>query len=250
MDLSRTPIEDGFRMRGGQVTRLEAFVDAAFAFSLTLLVIFFDDLPNTIAELREAMRRVPTFAACFVLLMLFWSGHNRWSRRFGLDDARSIALSLALVLTVMVYVYPLRMVISSGLSIVTGGWVPSELGGLGEEWLLDLQTAFMVYSVGFGVLSWLLWRLNAHALAQAASLQLDAHERYQAQTEIGLHRITTAAALVSLLLSVGLLALPADSVSPWLAGLPMWAYAAMGGALPAYATLRERRRARTLEPAA
>ncbi len=31
-------MRDGFRNRGGQATRLEAFVDAAFAFSVTLLV--------------------------------------------------------------------------------------------------------------------------------------------------------------------------------------------------------------------
>ena len=162
MDLTELPRRvpddagDGFRLRGREATRLASFVDAAFAFSLTLLVIFFNDLPTTIAELRDAVRRVPTFAVCFVLLMLFWAGHHRWSRRFGLDDARSTVLSLALVLTVMIYVYPLRMVTSGGLSILTAGWVPNELGGLGEHWLLDLQTAFMVYSVGFGVLSWLL----------------------------------------------------------------------------------------------
>lgn len=33
MDLTQLPVEDGFRMRGQQVTRLETFVDAAFAFA-------------------------------------------------------------------------------------------------------------------------------------------------------------------------------------------------------------------------
>ena len=158
MELSKLPAEQGFRHRGEQVTRLETFVDAAFAFSLTLLVIFFNDLPDTVAELRDALRRVPTFAACFVLLTLFWMAHNRWSRRFGLDDGRSTVLSLALVLVVLVFVYPLRMVASSGLHMLSGGWVPSELGGLGADWLLDLQTVFMVYAVGFGLLAWLVWR--------------------------------------------------------------------------------------------
>ena len=140
-----------------EVTRLETFVDAAFAFSLTLLVIFFNDLPDTVAELRDALRRVPTFALCFVLLMLFWGAHNRWSRRFGLEDAKSTVLSLGLVLVVMVFVYPLRMVTGSGLSLLTGGWVPNELKGLGADWLLDLQTVFMVYATGFALLSGILW---------------------------------------------------------------------------------------------
>lgn len=242
MDLSNLPIQGGFRLRGREVTRLEAFVDASFAFSLTLLVIFFNDLPDTIAELRAAIRRVPTFAACFTLLMLFWAGHNRWSRRFGLDDPRSTVLSLALVLTVMVYVYPLRMVTSAGLSIVTGGWVPNELGGLGETWLLDLQTAFMVYSIGFGVLSLLLWLLNAHALRMADELVLSARERYDTGTEIGMHRIATLTAIASMGISLIVLALGTERANAWSAGLPMWAYAVMGGALPLYSWKRERAR--------
>ena len=53
----------GPRLTGEQATRLEAFVGAAFGFSLTLLVIFTSDLPRTAAELREALKKVPAFAA-------------------------------------------------------------------------------------------------------------------------------------------------------------------------------------------
>ena len=49
MDLTTLPREDGFRLRGQSVTRLETFVDAAFAFALTLLVIAGDDLPDSFA---------------------------------------------------------------------------------------------------------------------------------------------------------------------------------------------------------
>ena len=95
---------DGFRQRGQQVTRLETFVDAAFAFSLTLLVIVFDDLPDSVAELRAALRQVPAFAFCFAMLAMFWAAHNRWSRRFGLEDARSALLSLGMVFVVMIII--------------------------------------------------------------------------------------------------------------------------------------------------
>ena len=33
------PIEGGFRMRGLEMTRLEVFIDAAFAFAVTMLVV-------------------------------------------------------------------------------------------------------------------------------------------------------------------------------------------------------------------
>lgn len=240
MDLSQLPVEQGFRMRGQQVTRLETFVDAAFAFSLTLLVIFYNELPDTVAELRDALRRVPTFAVCFLLLSLFWSAHNRWSRRFGMEDSKSTVLSLAFVLVVLVYVYPLRMVTSSGLSLLTHGFVPSELGMDRAHWMLDLQTAFIVYGLGFGALSWLLWRMNAHALRSAGTLALDENERFHAQSEVGVYALMTACAFGSVVTGFVMLAAPLSWLNNFTVGLPMWLYSAMGGMLWAYRARRAR----------
>jgi hypothetical protein len=248
MDLSTLPVDGPFRLRGEQVTRLETFVDAAFAFSMTMLVIFYNELPQTAAELRSALLKVPAFVVCFVMLAVFWNAHNRWSRRFGLEDRASTVLSLAFLMIVLIWVYPLRMVISSGLSLLSGGLLPSELGIDPAHWLVDLQTVFMVYGAGFGMLSWLLWRLNAHALARADQLALDAAERYATRTEINLDRIRVAAAGLSLLLSLAIVLLPPD----WLASqgrlfgvfvvsLPMWVYALMGGVLGRYGGMRARR---------
>ena len=63
MDLSKLPVEGGVRQRGEQVTRLETFVDAAFAFAMTLLVVSFDAMPDSFAELYDALRRLPAFLA-------------------------------------------------------------------------------------------------------------------------------------------------------------------------------------------
>ena len=230
----------GFRQRGHQVTRTETFVDAAFAFSLTLLVIFHDDLPQTAAELRGALLRVPTFVLCFAMLALFWAAHNRWSRRFGMDDPRSVLLSLAFVLVVLVYVYPLRMVISSFLALVSGGALPSELGFDPTRQGLDLQTTFMVYSAGFLLLSSILWLLNRNALRHAHGLALDEEERYQTRSEIGSHAIQAGSALLSLCLSLLILAFGAHG---WIVGgLPMWVYATLSVVMPLYWTRRERGR--------
>lgn len=246
MDLSNLPVENGFRLRGEQVSRLETFVDAAFAFSMTMLVIFYNELPHTAAELRSALLKVPTFVACFVLLAVFWNAHNRWSRRFGLEDRTSTVLSLAFLMVVLIWVYPLRMVISSGLSLLSGGVLPSELGIDKVHWRIDLQTVFMVYGAGYGMLSWLLLRLNAHALGCADALALDARERYIALTEINLDRIRVAAAGMSLLLSVAILAVPQQwlgnrqSVVIFVVSLPMWMYAVMGAMLGRYGGARAR----------
>ena len=47
-DLASLTIENRMRLRGLEVTRLDTFIDAAFAFVLTLLVISFDEIPQTL----------------------------------------------------------------------------------------------------------------------------------------------------------------------------------------------------------
>src|SRR5690606_676829 len=104
-----TRMGDGFVHRGRNVTRLEAFVDAAFAFAVTLLVISIDAIPDSRHALVLALKAVPSFAACFAMIAMFWAAHARWSKRYGFDDTASTVLSLLLVFVVLVYVYPLRL---------------------------------------------------------------------------------------------------------------------------------------------
>ncbi len=118
-------VEDGFRLHGAAMTRIETFPDAAFAFALTLLVVSLD-IPTSYGELAGAPRGVPAFALSAVLRMVFWSGHHTWSRRYGLDDTLTIVLSCLLVFTVLVYIYPLKF-----MSRALTDW-PGHVTGLGR----------------------------------------------------------------------------------------------------------------------
>lgn len=243
------PRENGFRMRGAQVTRLETFVDAAFAFALTLLVIAGDSLPESFAGLREALRRTPTFVLCFVLLAMIWSAHNRWSRRYGLEDAWSTVLSLGLVLAVLVYIYPLRMVVASGLYVMTGGFVPADLRIDPGNITYDLQTAFIIYGLGFGVMAVLLLLLNLHALRRADALGLDAVERIDTRGEIGIQALLAGSAALSIAISLVLLSFEGARYGPFVAGLPMYVYMLLGAAIPLHMSRVERARQRVLADA-
>src|SRR3546814_6054339 len=75
----------------------------------------------------EALKGVPAFAASFSLLAMIWWAHASWSRSYGLDDGRSVLLSLLLVFLVLVYVYPLRIIFSMFFNWNSVGWMPSNV---------------------------------------------------------------------------------------------------------------------------
>ncbi|HEX9281212.1 MAG TPA: hypothetical protein VF878_01925, partial [Candidatus Udaeobacter sp.] len=55
-DLDALPRLDGFRLRGMQMTRLETFIDAAFAFAISMLVIAAQQIPDNIQTLLAAFK--------------------------------------------------------------------------------------------------------------------------------------------------------------------------------------------------
>ena len=96
-----------FRIRGHEVSRIEAFSDVVFGFALTLLVVSLE-VPHTFTELLADMRGFVPFAVCFVLLGQIWWFHHRFFRRYGLHDALTSTLNFALLFVVVFYVYPLK----------------------------------------------------------------------------------------------------------------------------------------------
>src|SRR3982750_269648 len=107
-NLDALPRIDGFRLRGIEMTRLETFIDAAFAFAVTTMVIASDRAPDDINALLGAFRNVPAFVASVAVLGIFWRGHWLWSRRYGLEDGVSTFISWALLVSVLIYIYPLK----------------------------------------------------------------------------------------------------------------------------------------------
>lgn len=165
--------EDGFLNRGTEVTRSEAFFDAAFAFAITLMVISIDEIPDTAEKLVDALKSVPAFAASFLLIVLFWRGHADWSRRFGLNDRHSQRLSLMLVFIVLVFIYPLRMVFGGLFQLISAGWLPSHVH---LETAADARLMFIVFAIGFGAMGTCIALLYRHAWSQRELLKLDAVE--------------------------------------------------------------------------
>jgi hypothetical protein len=62
-DLDGLPHLNGFRLRGMQMTRLETFIDAAFAFAITMLVELRDFLATVAALFKTRSPNEPATSA-------------------------------------------------------------------------------------------------------------------------------------------------------------------------------------------
>ena len=197
--LDSLAVENDFRLRGLEVTRLDTFIDAAFAFVLTLLVISFDEMPSNFAEMLAAAKRIPAFAASFAVLMVFWLEHRRWSRRYGLENSSSIPLSLALIFVVLVYVYPLRMLFEGMFYQLSGGYLPTSFS---VETYDELRMIFVFYSAGFFAMSLLISQLYRTAMRSSTLLALNQVELRGTRLQVHGWAVAGGFGLVSILLAL------------------------------------------------
>lgn len=184
------------------MTRLDVFVDAAFAFAITMLVISIDSVPESYDELITALKGTPAFLASFAGIMSFWIGQKSWSKRYGdEDDPVCVLLSLILVFLVMVFVYPLKVVSSAMFAWMSNGWLPANFE---LEDPLQLLGIFQLYGIGFfalaGTLAALYWRSSRRADALGFSAYQKAHARMEAGVWLAMALTGVASALWAALL--------------------------------------------------
>lgn len=196
----RPTVAGGFRVRGTEVSRLEGFSDAAFAFAVTLLVVSLE-VPGSFDELMNVMRGLPAFAVCFATLVWLWAAHYNFFRRFGLQDKLTIALNGALLFVIMAYVYPLKFMFTILMGMVTG-IAPANVGRIARHQLDEL---FVVYGAGFTAVFVLLALMNIRAYALRDQLELTELERLMTRAEItrlvGVGSIGVLSVVMALVLS-------------------------------------------------
>lgn len=216
------------------MTRLETFIDAAFAFAVTMMVIATDRVPDNITGLLDAFKNVPAFIASVAVIGIFWRGHWLWSRRYGLEDGTSIFISWALLATILVYIYPLKAVFSSMFYLVSDRQVGQPLGIRLEG---QARALFAIYAAGFIALSAEILFLYLRAWKLRAPLQLNDHEQSLTRAELGGWCIPLGVGVASLVLSF---TLPAPYLN-WCG----WIYFSMAFLVPFYRRWSRRRRRRS-----
>jgi uncharacterized membrane protein len=204
--------EAHFRWRGSEISRVEGFTDAVFAFAVTLLVVALEG-PRTFDGLLDVLRGFPAFVICFAILMTFWNAHFRYHRRYGLDDVFTRVVTMAILVLVLFFVYPLKFL----FTVLTVQWFHLKLAQApvinGEgQW----RMLFVIYGIGFAGVWTLYGLLYGHALRIRQQLALTEAEIIQTRSDLAQNFVYVAVCALSVVLAV---ALPVGGVSDWLPGL-------------------------------
>ena len=192
-----------FDGRRHEVTRLEGFSDAVFAFAVTLLVVSLE-VPRTFNELMAAMRGFFAFAICFALLFQVWWRHHTYFRRYGLEDSVTKALTGILLFVVLFYVYPLKFLWTL---VIVGQFMGDAAvrlsDGRVEPMILNTQLPrlFEIYGLGAAAVFSVFVALYLHAYRLRDALGLTPHEtldtRLSVLSNIGLAAVGVLSAAIA-----------------------------------------------------
>jgi len=179
--------------RQHEVSRLEGFSDAVFGFALTLLVVTLET-PRNGAELRELVRGSLPFALMFSMVCWIWWEHNKFFRRYGLQDAWTAFLNAVLLFLVLFYVYPLKYLTTSLL----GPFVNLRNAPVME----GAQFLMLTYSTGIVLIFGTFVLLYQHAWRRRAALELSPDEEISLHFGQRAHWLTLSLGVLSIVIAL------------------------------------------------
>lgn len=174
-------INRAFKLRGIEITRLETFMDAAFAFAITMLVISVGTIPKNYPELIISLKEIPACLCSFFIIMIFWFSHRTWSRRYGLEDKYTIVLSIGLIFILLVFMYPLRLIFSALFTGLSNGWFPSKFEVSNNSELIGL---YAIYGAGLFAMAGILFLLYVRAFSKRNLLKLNQFEVNKTKSKV------------------------------------------------------------------
>jgi uncharacterized membrane protein len=186
-----------------EVSRLEGFSDAIFAIALALLVVSLE-VPKTFEKLEELARGFVPFALMFTMVCWVWYEHNKFFRRYGLQDAWTAFLNSVLMFVVLFYVYPLKFL----TTWLLGGMFGLEQPAIRTDIPDQVRTLMLLYSAGVLLIFGTFVLLYRHAGRRRAALELTAADEVMRRFGMRAHLVSSSVAALSIAIV--------------LSGLPSW----------------------------
>jgi len=162
-------------IRNREISRLEAFTDAVFAFAATLLVVSLE-VPQDFDALVSQLYGFVAFAVTFGALVAIWTIHNAYFRRYSINDGWITLLNSVLLFVVLFYVFPLKFLADSFFGSLLG--IHATGTTLNSE--DDLARLFVLYSLGFCAVFCVIALMYWHAWRSCAALRLNDFQTWEA----------------------------------------------------------------------
>ena len=102
-----------------------------------------------------------------------------WSRRFGLDTAYTVLISAALLIVVLIYVYPMRIMAGGMFAWLTSDYLPSNFSFISLD---QLREMFIFLGIGFIALCLVFVEMYRYASSLKTELLLNQHELFESRT--------------------------------------------------------------------
>src|SRR5262249_14292417 len=199
-----------------EVSRVEGFSDAVFAFAITLLVVSLE-VPKTFDELVNTIRGFPAFAICFALLFQVWWRHYQFFRSYDLEDAYVVAWTGVLLFVVLFYVYPLKFM----WSLLFGDL--QRRGSLEVMAVRQTPALLAIYGIGLIPVFSILAILYFHAYRLRKMLDLSSAEALDARVRVYSNLAIALWGVASIAVAFAL-----GAARPRLAGLAGFVYSGIG----------------------
>jgi hypothetical protein len=122
-----------------------------------------------------------------------------WSRRYGLEDRVSILISWALIVTILIFIYPLKAIFGAMWNLLSNGQVGQPFSLHTTE--AEVRTIFAIYALGLIAISAEVLLLYLRAWQLREPLRLNAREQLMTRGELTGWSIPVSIGLISLLFS-------------------------------------------------
>jgi len=159
--------KDKIVWRSHEVTRIEAFSDAVFAFAVSLLVISLE-VPKSSKEMLESLWGFIPFTLSFLIIFWIWRTQYKFFRRYGLHDRATLAINSLLLIITLGFVYPLKFLFSTIFLPNTFSYRPE-----------DMAPMVMLYNGGFAAIEFIFCCMYLNAYFKRTTINLTPVETFE-----------------------------------------------------------------------
>jgi len=200
IEKNRFRTDVNFNWRGTDVSRLEGFSDAVFAFAITLLVVSLE-VPSNYDELIRAMGGFISFAISFTMLIFLWYYHYLFFRRYNLQTYPVIILNAILLFVILFYIYPLKFLFNYLTDGIFGISALEESISITKY---QSSNIMLIYSSGLLIIFVVYTLMYIHAYLKRDLLKLNPMEILFTKVAYEAHMIYASVAVLSIILALTL----------------------------------------------